>query len=189
MTADRSRAVRRGGAESVRRISWPFPRQSAVRVRPGRDTVSARRRGAARGGPGSAGASGAGRRNVPERSGGADQFRLVASAPPGNRRDVHEHRFRPDLYRRIASSRIDFRRCAIARKTSRRSSAGWTMSAGTSTALAEFHQCGAGRDRRAPLARQPRRAARRHRSRAAHKRPTQSCRSSRCCRRFNSIGR
>lgn len=33
--------------------------------------------------------------------------RLVASAPPSIERDVREHRFRPDLYRRIASSRID----------------------------------------------------------------------------------
>lgn len=34
-------------------------------------------------------------------------FRLVASAPPSIERDVLEHRFRPDLYRRIATSRID----------------------------------------------------------------------------------
>ena len=34
-------------------------------------------------------------------------FRLVASAPPSIERDVREHRFRPDLYRRIAASRID----------------------------------------------------------------------------------
>jgi len=34
-------------------------------------------------------------------------FRLVASAPPSIERDVREHRFRPDLYRRIATSRID----------------------------------------------------------------------------------
>jgi DNA-binding NtrC family response regulator len=33
--------------------------------------------------------------------------RLVASAPPTIERDVREHRFRPDLYRRIAASRID----------------------------------------------------------------------------------
>jgi DNA-binding NtrC family response regulator len=33
--------------------------------------------------------------------------RLVASAPPSIERDVREHRFRPDLYRRIAASRID----------------------------------------------------------------------------------
>jgi DNA-binding NtrC family response regulator len=33
--------------------------------------------------------------------------RLVASAPPSIERDVRENRFRPDLYRRIASSRID----------------------------------------------------------------------------------
>ena len=34
-------------------------------------------------------------------------FRLVASAPPSIERDVREHRFRPDLYRRMAASRID----------------------------------------------------------------------------------
>jgi DNA-binding NtrC family response regulator len=34
-------------------------------------------------------------------------FRLVASAPPTIERDVRDHRFRPDLYRRIAASRID----------------------------------------------------------------------------------
>jgi DNA-binding NtrC family response regulator len=33
--------------------------------------------------------------------------RLVASASPGIERDVREHRFRPDLYRRIAASRIE----------------------------------------------------------------------------------
>lgn len=33
--------------------------------------------------------------------------RLVASAPPSVERDVREHRFRVDLYRRIAASRID----------------------------------------------------------------------------------
>ena len=33
--------------------------------------------------------------------------RLVASAPPTIERDVREYRFRPDLYRRIAASRID----------------------------------------------------------------------------------
>jgi DNA-binding NtrC family response regulator len=33
--------------------------------------------------------------------------RIVASAPPTIERDVREHRFRPDLYRRIAASRID----------------------------------------------------------------------------------
>ena len=33
--------------------------------------------------------------------------RFVASAPPTIERDVREHRFRPDLYRRIAASRID----------------------------------------------------------------------------------
>jgi DNA-binding NtrC family response regulator len=34
-------------------------------------------------------------------------FRLVASALPSIERDVREQRFRPDLYRRIATSRID----------------------------------------------------------------------------------
>jgi DNA-binding NtrC family response regulator len=33
--------------------------------------------------------------------------RIVASAPPTIDEDVHEHRFRADLYRRIANSRID----------------------------------------------------------------------------------
>jgi DNA-binding NtrC family response regulator len=37
----------------------------------------------------------------------AANFRLVASAPPSIECDVREHRFRPDLYRRIATSRID----------------------------------------------------------------------------------
>jgi DNA-binding NtrC family response regulator len=34
-------------------------------------------------------------------------FRFVASALPTIERDVREHRFRPDLYRRLAASRID----------------------------------------------------------------------------------
>jgi DNA-binding NtrC family response regulator len=33
--------------------------------------------------------------------------RVVASAPPGIDDDVHEHRFRPELYRRLAAARID----------------------------------------------------------------------------------
>jgi DNA-binding NtrC family response regulator len=37
----------------------------------------------------------------------AANFKLVASAPPSIERDVREHRFRPDLYRRLAASRID----------------------------------------------------------------------------------
>ena len=35
------------------------------------------------------------------------EIRLVASAPPGIDGDLHEHRFRADLYRRLAESRID----------------------------------------------------------------------------------
>ena len=34
-------------------------------------------------------------------------IRLIASAPPSIDNDVRDHRFRPDLYRRLASSRID----------------------------------------------------------------------------------
>jgi DNA-binding NtrC family response regulator len=34
-------------------------------------------------------------------------FRLVASAPPGIDSDVHAHRFRADLYRRLSTVRID----------------------------------------------------------------------------------
>jgi DNA-binding NtrC family response regulator len=37
----------------------------------------------------------------------ATTFRFVASALPTIERDVREHRFRPDLYRRLAASRID----------------------------------------------------------------------------------
>ena len=37
----------------------------------------------------------------------ATEFRLVASAPPSIDGDVREHRFRADLYRRVAASRID----------------------------------------------------------------------------------
>ncbi|HEY7171856.1 MAG TPA: sigma 54-interacting transcriptional regulator [Vicinamibacterales bacterium] len=33
--------------------------------------------------------------------------RVVASSPPGIDDDVHEHRFRPELYRRLAAARID----------------------------------------------------------------------------------
>jgi DNA-binding NtrC family response regulator len=33
--------------------------------------------------------------------------RVVASAPPGIDDDLHEHRFRPELYRRLAAARID----------------------------------------------------------------------------------
>ena len=35
------------------------------------------------------------------------EFRLVASATPGIDQDVHAHRFRPDLYRRLSATRID----------------------------------------------------------------------------------
>jgi DNA-binding NtrC family response regulator len=34
-------------------------------------------------------------------------FRLVATAPPGIDAEVHEHRFRADLFRRLATTRID----------------------------------------------------------------------------------
>jgi two-component system nitrogen regulation response regulator NtrX len=34
-------------------------------------------------------------------------FRLIASAPPGIDADVHAHRFRADLYRRLSAVRID----------------------------------------------------------------------------------
>jgi len=37
----------------------------------------------------------------------ATAFRLVASASPGIDSDVHAHRFRPDLYRRLSTVRID----------------------------------------------------------------------------------
>jgi DNA-binding NtrC family response regulator len=37
----------------------------------------------------------------------ATAFRLVASAPPGIDGDVHTHRFRGDLYRRLSAVRID----------------------------------------------------------------------------------
>jgi len=33
--------------------------------------------------------------------------RVIASAPPGIDDDLHEHRFRPELYRRLAAARID----------------------------------------------------------------------------------
>jgi two-component system response regulator AtoC len=35
------------------------------------------------------------------------EFRLIAAAGPGIDEDVHAHRFRPDLYRRLAAARID----------------------------------------------------------------------------------
>ena len=35
------------------------------------------------------------------------EFRLMASAAPGIDEDVHAHRFRPDLYRRLSATRID----------------------------------------------------------------------------------
>ena len=37
----------------------------------------------------------------------ATAFRIVASAPPGIDAEVHAHRFRSDLYRRLAAVRID----------------------------------------------------------------------------------
>lgn len=37
----------------------------------------------------------------------ATEFRLVAGASPGIDGDVHAHRFRPDLYRRLSTTRID----------------------------------------------------------------------------------
>jgi DNA-binding NtrC family response regulator len=35
------------------------------------------------------------------------EARVIASAPPGIDDDLHEHRFRPELYRRLAAVRID----------------------------------------------------------------------------------
>jgi DNA-binding NtrC family response regulator len=35
------------------------------------------------------------------------KFRLIASAPPSLEADVHQHRFRPELYRRLQQLRID----------------------------------------------------------------------------------
>ena len=35
------------------------------------------------------------------------RFRLMASATPGLEADVHEHRFRPELYRRLQRLRVD----------------------------------------------------------------------------------
>jgi DNA-binding NtrC family response regulator len=37
----------------------------------------------------------------------ATEFRLIASATPGIDDDVHAHRFRPDLYRRLSTTRLD----------------------------------------------------------------------------------
>jgi DNA-binding NtrC family response regulator len=37
----------------------------------------------------------------------ATEFRLIAGAAPGIDEDVRAHRFRPDLYRRLAATRID----------------------------------------------------------------------------------
>ena len=37
----------------------------------------------------------------------AFDVRVIASAPPGIDDDLHEHRFRPELYRRLAAARID----------------------------------------------------------------------------------
>jgi len=37
----------------------------------------------------------------------ATEFRLIAAAAPGIDEDVRAHRFRPDLYRRLAATRID----------------------------------------------------------------------------------
>jgi DNA-binding NtrC family response regulator len=37
----------------------------------------------------------------------ATELRMIASAPPSVDGDVRDHRFRPDLYRRLAASRID----------------------------------------------------------------------------------
>ena len=47
--------------------------------------------------------------------------RLIASALPAIDDDVHEQRFRPELYRRLAAARIDCRRCASGPTTLRRS--------------------------------------------------------------------
>jgi DNA-binding NtrC family response regulator len=41
------------------------------------------------------------------RSTAAIRFRLMASAPPGLEADVHQHRFRPELYRRLQRLRVD----------------------------------------------------------------------------------
>jgi len=37
----------------------------------------------------------------------AFEVRVIASAPPGIDDDLHEHRFRPELYRRLSAARID----------------------------------------------------------------------------------
>jgi Sigma-54 interaction domain len=56
-------------------------------------------------------------------------FRLVASASPGIGSDVHAHRLRADLYRRLATVRIDLPSLRDVPKTCRRS---WCGSSETS---------------------------------------------------------
>ena len=91
----------------------------------------------------------------------ATEWRLVASAPPTIDEDVRQNRFRGDLYRRLAVSRIDLP--SLRRSARRRSGAGDTSARGSGrrgrSAAAQLHARGAGAAVRAQLARESCRAA------------------------------
>ena len=121
----------------------------------------------------------------------ATDVRLIASASPAVDADVHAHRLRSDLFRRLAAVRIDLPPLrdrqedvpAIAARVLE------DVARGARAAAARVHAGGAGAGRRGDVAGQSGRAAGGHRARRPASRAITTSRWSTCCRRCICSGR